>query len=145
MLPKTARKLIYDTSDNLESVELTSSTRRALAENENDAAAIEGRRLDFDDCTSCEVAYHAMCYGARDVCDLVDYGSPFSATAAASIDTMCETFGSACDNTSPEEACQDQCPEGLWFQQNEFPQSDVNNGMSNHGLSRPILDLRRLA
>ncbi|CAN0015043.1 unnamed protein product [Pylaiella littoralis] len=104
--------IMYDTSDTLESVELTpSSTRRALVEEEkNDAAAIEGRRrLEFDDCPSCEDAWVSLCAGVSSVCDLVDYGSPFSATAAASIDTMCNTIGNACLKYGASEACRDQC------------------------------------
>lgn len=113
---------MYDTSDTLESVELTpSSTRRALAEEEEtDAAAIEDRRLlEFDDCTSCEDAWISLCSGASSVCDLVDFGSPFSATAVASINTVCNTFGSACVDYEASEACQDYCTT------DEVPSDDV--------------------
>ena len=114
-------KILYDTSDNLESVELTPPTRRSLAAEENDAAAIEGRRLEFDDCTACEDAWVSLCSGASSVCDLVDHGSPLSTAAAASIDTMCGTFGSACSIYEASEACQDQCTdEGLSHQYTTF-------------------------
>lgn len=107
--------MTYDDSDSLESVKLTSSTRRSLKQQPSDAVAVEGRRLDFNDCTVCEEAWDALCAGVSSVCDLVDYGSPLSTTAAASIDTVCETFGSACVSYEASEACQDQCTddEGL--------------------------------
>lgn len=101
--------MLYDASDNVESVELTQSTGRTLAGGETDAAAVEGRRLEFDDCTACEEAWDALCAGQSFVCDLVDYGSPLSATAAASVDSVCETFGSACSSYEAIEACQGQC------------------------------------
>lgn len=104
--------MLYDANDNLESVELASSTRRALKQEENDAVSVEGRRLEFADCADCEEGWESLCAGVSSVCDLVDYGSPFSATAAASVDTMCETFGSACTSYEASEACQDQCTEG---------------------------------
>lgn len=110
-------KIFYDTSDNLESVELTPATRRTLAEEENDAAAVEGRRLEFDGCTACEDAWVSLCAGASSVCDLVGHGSPLSTAAVASIDTMCGTFGTACSTYEASEACQDQCTdEGLSHQ-----------------------------
>ena len=115
--PTTTLKMLYDTSDELEGVELTPSTRRALAEEGHDAAAIEGRRLDFDDCSACEDAWVALCAGASSVCDLVNYGSPFGTAAAASIDTVCEAFGIACSKYNASEACLDQCTdEGLYHQ-----------------------------
>lgn len=114
--------MLYDTSNNLESVELTSSTRRALAQEEYDVAAIEGRRLDFDSCTACEDAWDALCAGVTtSLCDLADYGPPFSATAAASVDTTCETFGRACSSYDASEACEGQCPdEGVYDHQMSF-------------------------
>lgn len=109
----------YDDNDNLEGVELTSSTRRALLhEEEHDAAGIEigGRRLDFDDCGDCEDAYNAVCESALNVCDLEDFGPPFSATAAASVDIVCGTFGSACSRLETSAACRGQCPaEGVYY------------------------------
>lgn len=103
-------KVSYDDSDNLESVRLTSSTRRALAHQQNDAVvAMEGRRLDFAVCTVCEEAWDALCSGVSSVCDLADYGSPLSTAAAASVDTVCDTFGSVCSSYEASEACQDQC------------------------------------
>ena len=77
---------------------------------------IEGRRLRFDDCTDCEQAFDAVCDAAPSVCDLVDFGYPFTATAAASIDTVCGTFESACSRLEASVACQDQCPEeGVYY------------------------------
>lgn len=99
----------YDDGD-LESVELTSSSRRALlAHDERDSSAIVGRRLDFDSCAVCEEAYDAVCEGVLSVCDLEDFGNPFSAEAAASVDIACGTFGSACSRFEASVACRDQC------------------------------------
>lgn len=100
---------MYDTNDNLVSVELTESTRRALTGEANGAAAIEGRRLEFEACTACEEAWDALCIAVPSVCDLVDYGSPMNAAAAASASSTCETFGGACSKYDASEACQDQC------------------------------------
>lgn len=109
--PVSARKILYDTSNDLESVELAPSDRRALGRVDDDATrtAFEGRRLVFEDCAACEEAWDASCASASSVCDLVGFGSPFSAEAAASIDTTCETFGSACLSHNAVEACQGQC------------------------------------
>lgn len=107
--------MLYDSSDNLESVELTPSTRRVLTPEGNDAAEVEGRLLEFDDCTTCEEAWDALCMAVSSVCKLVDYGSPFSPRADASVDTTCKNFGSACSNYEAIEACEDHCPdEGLY-------------------------------
>ena len=87
-------------------------TRKVLAEEEeDDAAEIGGRRLEFTDCTSCEDAWVSLCAGASSSCDLVGSGVAFSATAAASVVTLCETFGSACSKYEASEACQDHCPD----------------------------------
>lgn len=109
-------KINYDDGD-LESVELTSSSRRALlAHDERDSSAIVGRRLDFDSCAVCEEAYDAVCEGVLSVCDLEDFGNPFSAEAAASVDIACGTFGSACSRFEASVACRDQCtPEGVYI------------------------------
>lgn len=109
--PTTTLKVLYDASDNLESVRLTPSSRRSLAEEENDAATIGARRLDFDDCTECEDAWVSLCAGVSSICDLVDFGSPLSTAAAASVATTCETFGSACSSYDASEACEGQCPD----------------------------------
>ena len=101
--------MTYDTSGNLVSVKLTESTRRALALDENGASTIEGRRLEFEECTTCEEAWDALCIAVPSVCDLVDYGSPFTSAAAASASSTCETFGGACSTYEASEACQDQC------------------------------------
>ena len=115
-------KVIYDGDDNLKGVKRTSPTRRALlATGELDAAEIEGRRLDFADCADCEEAFDAVCEGALSVCDLEDFGYPFSAAAAASIDTVCVTFGSACSRLQASVACQDQCTtEGVYYCQPRY-------------------------
>lgn len=104
--------MLYDTIDNLERVELTSSTRRGLAQREQNAAAITSRRLEFADCNVCADAWDALCAGGRSVCDLVDYGPPFSTTAAASVEAVCENF---CKDLTAGRACEDQCTEGLWL------------------------------
>lgn len=103
-------QVLYDTNDNLQSVELTSFTRRGLAQDENDTAVFRSRRLEFNDCDVCGEAWNALRAGAREVCGLVDYGSPFSANAAASVEATCDNFGK---NLSADRACRDQCPEGL--------------------------------
>lgn len=102
--------MLYDTSDNLKRVELTPSTRRGLAQREQNVAAIAGRRLDFADCNVCANAWGALCAGGRSVCDLVDYGSPFRATASASVEATCENF---CKHLTADRACEDQCTGGL--------------------------------
>lgn len=109
-------KVNFDDDGNLESVRLTSSSRRALlALKEKDDAPIEGRRLDFDSCSDCEEAYEAACEGALSVCDLEDFGYPLSAKAAASVDIVCGTFGSACSRFEASVACLGQCtPEGVY-------------------------------
>lgn len=101
-------------------------TRRVLAEEGNDGAVTEGRRLEFDDCTACEDAWVSMCAGASSACELVGSGVAFSALAAASVVTLCETFGSACTKYEASEACQGQCTdEGMNHQyvhgSSEFP------------------------
>lgn len=100
------RQVFYDTDDNLENVELTSSTRRGLAQDKGNAATVTGRRLEFADCDVCQDAWYALCAGGRGVCDLVDYGSPFSATAAASVQATCDGF---CENHTGDSACFEQC------------------------------------
>lgn len=107
---------LYDSSDNLESVELTSSTRRHLTEEETDATLSERRHLDFADCADCAEVWDVLCYaGVSSVCDLVDFGSLFSTKATASMDTACVTFGSACSSYKASTACEDQCTnEGLY-------------------------------
>ena len=109
------QKVNFDDNGRLESVRLTSSSRRALlAQDEKDAAPIATRRLDFDSCSDCEEAYDAACEGALSVCDLEDFGYPLSAEAAASVDIVCGNFGSACSRFQASVACLGQCtPEGV--------------------------------
>lgn len=112
---KYFRKITYDDDDNLEGVILTSSSRRGLlAQERNDAAEMKGRRLDFADCADCEAARDAVCEGIFSVCDLELFGPPFSATAAASVETAC-TFARACSRFEANVACFGQCtPEGVY-------------------------------
>ena len=92
-----------------------SPTRRALlAAGQLDAAEIEGRRLDFDDCADCEEAFDAVCEGALSVCLLVDFD--YRAATVSSIDTVCGTFDSACWRLEASVACQDQCTnQGVYY------------------------------
>lgn len=118
----TVLKVLYDPSDSLESVERLTSARRALTQHGHGTAATESRRLEFENCTACEEAWDALCAAVPSVCDLVDYGSPFGVPAAASVDTTCETFGSACSSYEAREACQGQCTEGLYRQSRPPPE-----------------------
>lgn len=109
-------KALYDSSDDLENVELTSSTRRHLAQETAEAAMVEPRRLDFADCTDCAEVWDALCdEGVPSVCNLVDFGDPFSTGAVASMVTMCETFGSACSSSGATETCEGQCTDEGWY------------------------------
>ena len=119
----SAQTIIYK-KGNLKAVKRTSSSGRALlTEGELDVPQIEGRRLRFDDCTDCEEAFDTVCDAALSVCDLEDFGYPFTATAAASIDTACGTFGSACSRLEASVACQDQCTEeGVYYCKPRFVQ-----------------------
>ena len=68
-----------------------------------------GRRRLYA-CEDCVEAWDAVCDdGVPSVCDLVDYGSPISSAAEASIATMCEVMGRACSNSGGEETCTGQC------------------------------------
>lgn len=95
-------------------MELTSSNRRSLLDQEEDLedeTAIEARRLDFDDCATCEEAYDTVCFASTTVCDLEDFGPPLSAAAAASVDVVCGVFGKVCSTFDPNAVCRpgDQC------------------------------------
>lgn len=61
-------------------------------------------------CDDCVETWDAVCDdGIPSVCDLVDYGSPISPAAEASITTMCEVMGRACSKSGGTETCAGQC------------------------------------
>lgn len=61
-------------------------------------------------CDDCVETWDAVCDdGVPSVCDLVDYGSPISPAAEASITTMCEVMGRACSKSGGTETCAGQC------------------------------------
>lgn len=92
-------------------VKLISGRRRDLAEEDGNVDGMhhQARRALYA-CDDCEEAWDMVCdSGVPSVCDLVDYGSPISAQATASLETVCNTFGGACSAAGGMEACQDQC------------------------------------
>ena len=92
---------------------------------------MEGRRLDFADCADCEAARDAVCEGIFSVCDLELFGPPFSATAAASVETAC-TFANACSRFEANVACFGQCtPEGVYFTSTSIISGFLGDGVSS--------------
>lgn len=69
-----------------------------------------GRRRLYA-CDDCENTWDLLCdTGLPPVCALqTEYGSVFDTLGAASIDTMCSTFASACGGISAFDACDGQC------------------------------------
>lgn len=127
-------RVLYDSNGDLSEVRLTSSSeRRGLLDDEgqgksdgglllggdgrgdalvNNNSPRRGRRRRLYACDDCVEAWDAVCDdGIPSVCDLVDYGHPFSESAEASIATMCDEMGGACSSSGGDEACSGQCDE----------------------------------
>ena len=94
-------------------------TRRGLAEGGeateqqyDEMFVVKHRRLYA--CGDCQGDWGMLCgRGLDSVCDLVDHGSPFEASAQASIITLCDAFRHACWRLTANLACQGQCENGL--------------------------------
>lgn len=104
---------MYKSNGDLKKVRLTSS-RRGLAELSPEEEDLNQHlRRSLYACEDCVEAWDAVCdEGVPTVCDLVDYGSPISDEANASIEMLCTTFGSACAGSGGVEACEGQCEDG---------------------------------
>lgn len=114
-------KVLYRSDGDLKRVDLTSSGRRTLDEEVREASAVveqdnlfeSDRRRRLYACGHCAEAWDAICNGGvLSVCALVGYGTPLSAVAEASIETMCGTFGEACLRLDACDACAGQCEGG---------------------------------
>lgn len=91
----------------------------------------EHRRLYA--CSDCERDWGMLCgRGLGSVCDLVDYGPPFEASAEASIFTLCDDFGHACLRITANLACQGQC--GIEEKNGQWTDFESKQGTSRRWL-----------
>ena len=113
-------KVEYDSDGDVDDVERRDDRRtRALRVSNFQDEYVEGvledieelRRRKAKTCEDCKEAWDTVCGdGLESLCDLQEkYGSEFGPLGEESIDTMCTTFASACDDNSEREACEDQC------------------------------------
>lgn len=124
-------KIVYKSSGAIRRVRrLDKGGSRSLGEKEEGYEDIELHCLDEDDdadedvmfdahrelasgvypCEDCEVAWEEICgIGLSSVCDLVDYGIPLASLGEDSIQTVCETFGTACERDAAEVCQENQC------------------------------------
>lgn len=122
----TTTQVLYRSNGDLKRVKSDSSStrrRQLVAELDNDSndtvgidhdgtIMVENRRRRLYECSDCVETWDAVCtVGVPAVCDLLEYGTPISTAAAASIETFCDVFASVCSSLTATDACKGSCAE----------------------------------